>query len=94
VRFRSHVRAARAACGRSGGGKAARVPREEFAARSEHDGSKANDARITQTVIAMKGDLEKFRSSWRTWSTRVSRLSAHRAGKTTIAKAVRDPVFG
>src|SRR5258708_1151615 len=24
-------------------------------------GSKANDARITQTVIAMKGDLEKFR---------------------------------
>ena len=24
-------------------------------------GSKANDAGITQTVIAMKGDLEKFR---------------------------------
>src|SRR5712692_5848222 len=62
VRFRSHVAAARAAL-RSDQpvGKQLGFLAQELLREVNTMGSKANDARITQTVIAMKGDLEKFR---------------------------------
>jgi uncharacterized protein (TIGR00255 family) len=62
VRFRSHVSAARAALGSEQAvGKQLGFLAQELLREVNTMGSKANDARITHTVIAMKGDLEKFR---------------------------------
>jgi uncharacterized protein (TIGR00255 family) len=62
VRFRSHVAAARAALqSEQAVGKQLGFLAQELLREVNTMGSKANDARITQTVIAMKGDLEKFR---------------------------------
>ena len=62
VRFRSHVSAARAALRSDQAvGKQLGFLAQELLREVNTMGSKANDARITQTVIAMKGDLEKFR---------------------------------
>ncbi len=62
VRFRSHVSAARAALRADQAvGKQLGFLAQELLREVNTMGSKANDARITQTVIAMKGDLEKFR---------------------------------
>ena len=62
VRFRSHVAAARAALGSDQSvGKQLGFLAQELLREVNTMGSKANDARITQTVIAMKGELEKLR---------------------------------
>ena len=62
VRFRAHVAAARAALKSDQAvGKQLGFLAQEILREVNTMGSKANDARITQTVIAMKGDLEKFR---------------------------------
>ena len=62
VRFRSHVAAARGALqSEQAVGKQLGFLAQELLREVNTMGSKANDARITQTVIAMKGDLEKFR---------------------------------
>jgi uncharacterized protein (TIGR00255 family) len=62
VRFRAHVAAARAALkSEQAVGKQLGFLAQELLREVNTMGSKANDARITQTVIAMKGDLEKFR---------------------------------
>jgi uncharacterized protein (TIGR00255 family) len=62
VRFRSHVAAARAALASDQSvGKQLGFLAQELLREVNTMGSKANDARITQTVIAMKGELEKFR---------------------------------
>jgi uncharacterized protein (TIGR00255 family) len=62
VRFRAHVAAARAALRSDHAvGKQLGFLAQELLREVNTMGSKANDARITQTVIAMKGDLEKFR---------------------------------
>src|SRR5467141_972541 len=62
VRFRSHVSAARAALRSDQAvGKQLGFLAQELLREVNTMGSKANDAGITQTVIAMKGDLEKFR---------------------------------
>src|SRR6266496_4009731 len=62
VRFRSHVAAARAALASDQAvGKQLGFLAQELLREVNTMGSKANDARITHTVIAMKGDLEKFR---------------------------------
>jgi len=62
VRFRAHVAAARAALTADQAvGKQLGFLAQELVRETNTMGSKANDARITQTVIAMKGDLEKFR---------------------------------
>jgi uncharacterized protein (TIGR00255 family) len=62
VRFRAHVAAARAALKADQAvGKQLGFLAQELLREVNTMGSKANDARITQTVIAMKGDLEKFR---------------------------------
>jgi len=62
VRFRSHIAAARAALRADQAvGKQLGFLAQELLRETNTMGSKANDARITQTVIAMKGDLEKFR---------------------------------
>jgi uncharacterized protein (TIGR00255 family) len=62
VRFRAHVGAARAALASDQAvGKQLGFLAQELLREVNTMGSKANDARITQTVIAMKGDLEKFR---------------------------------
>ena len=62
VRFRAHVAAARAALKSDHPvGKQLGFIAQELLREVNTMGSKANDARITQTVIAMKGDLEKFR---------------------------------
>ena len=62
VRFRAHITAARAALGSDQAvGKQLGFLAQELLRETNTMGSKANDARITQTVIAMKGDLEKFR---------------------------------
>jgi len=64
VRFRTHVAACRAALRTDGGaavGKQLGFLGQELLREVNTMGSKANDAVITQTVIAMKGDLEKFR---------------------------------
>ena len=62
VRFRSHVAAARAALRSDQAvGKQLGFLAQELLREVNTMGSKANDARITQTVIGMKGDLEKFR---------------------------------
>lgn len=62
VRFRAHVSAARAALASDQAvGKQLGFLAQELLREVNTMGSKANDARITQTVILMKGDLEKFR---------------------------------
>jgi len=62
VRFRSHVAAARGALRSDQAvGKQLGFLAQELLREVNTMGSKANDARITHTVIAMKGDLEKFR---------------------------------
>jgi len=62
VRFRTHVAACRAALQSDGPiGKQLGFLGQELLREVNTMGSKANDAAITQTVIAMKGDLEKFR---------------------------------
>ena len=62
VRFRAHIAAARAALvSDQAVGKQLGFLAQELLRETNTMGSKANDARITQTVIAMKGDLEKFR---------------------------------
>ncbi len=62
VRFRAHIEAARAALKSDQPvGKQLGFLAQELLREVNTTGSKANDARITQTVIAMKGDLEKFR---------------------------------
>ena len=62
VRFRAHVAAARAALKADHAvGKQLGFLAQELLREVNTMGSKANDARITQTVIVMKGDLEKFR---------------------------------
>jgi uncharacterized protein (TIGR00255 family) len=62
VRFHAHVAAARAALRSDQAvGKQLGFLAQELLREVNTMGSKANDARITQTVIAMKGDLEKFR---------------------------------
>src|SRR5205814_2260538 len=62
VRFRAHVAAARAALASDHAvGKQLGFLAQELLREVNTMGSKANDARITQSVIAMKGDLEKFR---------------------------------
>ncbi|HJS42126.1 MAG TPA: YicC/YloC family endoribonuclease [Gemmatimonadales bacterium] len=62
VRFRSHTAAARAALeSKQPVGKQLGFLAQELLREVNTMGSKANDARITQTVIAMKGELEKLR---------------------------------
>jgi uncharacterized protein (TIGR00255 family) len=62
VRFRAHIVASRAALAADQAvGKQLGFLAQELLRETNTMGSKANDARITQTVIAMKGDLEKFR---------------------------------
>lgn len=62
VRFRTHVAACRAALKSDGPiGKQLGFLSQELLREVNTMGSKANDAVITQAVIAMKGDLEKFR---------------------------------
>jgi len=62
VRFRAHIAAARAALGSDHAvGKQLGFLAQELLREVNTMGSKANDARITQTVIAMKGELEKLR---------------------------------
>jgi uncharacterized protein (TIGR00255 family) len=62
VRFRTHVAACRTALIVPGAvGKQLGFLGQEMLREVNTMGSKANDAVITQTVIAMKGELEKFR---------------------------------
>lgn len=62
VRFRTHVAACRTALKSDGViGKQLGFLSQELLRETNTMGSKANDAVITQAVIAMKGDLEKFR---------------------------------
>ena len=62
VRLRAHVAACRAALGRDAAvGKELGFLGQELLREVNTIGSKANDAQITQTVIALKGELEKFR---------------------------------
>jgi len=62
VRFQTHLAAARAAlAGNSAVGKQLGFLAQELLREINTMGSKANDAAITQAVIAMKGELERFR---------------------------------
>src|SRR6266567_3258204 len=62
VRFRTHLAACRQALGSGDAvGKQLGFLAQELLREVNTMGSKANDAAITQTVIAMKGELEKFR---------------------------------
>ncbi|HSD33169.1 MAG TPA: YicC/YloC family endoribonuclease [Gemmatimonadales bacterium] len=63
VRFRTHLAAVRAALGEGDGavGKQLGFLAQELLREVNTMGSKANDAAITQAVIAMKGELERFR---------------------------------
>ncbi|MBA3258999.1 MAG: YicC family protein [Gemmatimonadales bacterium] len=62
VRFRAHVAAAREALGaRRPVGKQLGFLAQELGREVNTMGSKANDAEIAHEVIAMKGELEKFR---------------------------------
>jgi uncharacterized protein (TIGR00255 family) len=62
VRFRTHVAAVREALiGDRPVGKQLGFLAQELGREVNTMGSKANDAEITQAVIAMKGELEKFR---------------------------------
>src|SRR6266849_6641525 len=62
VRLRTHLAACRDALGQDGAvGKQLGFLAQELLREVNTIGSKANDAVITQTVIAMRGELEKFR---------------------------------
>lgn len=62
VRFRQHLVVCRAAlAGREPAGKQLGFLAQELGREVNTMGSKANDAMIQQEVIAMKGELEKFR---------------------------------
>jgi uncharacterized protein (TIGR00255 family) len=62
VRFRAHAAAVREAlAGERPAGKQLGFLAQELGREVNTIGSKANDAEITQHVIAMKGELEKFR---------------------------------
>ena len=62
VRFRAHVGAVRAAlAGDKPAGKQLGFLAQELGREVNTMGSKANDAEITHQVVAMKGELEKFR---------------------------------
>jgi uncharacterized protein (TIGR00255 family) len=62
VRLRTHLAACREALGSDGAvGKQLGFLAQELLREVNTIGSKANDAAITHTVIAMKGELEKFR---------------------------------
>ena len=62
VRFQAHVDACRAAlAGNAAAGKQLGFLAQELGREVNTIGSKANDAAITQQVILMKGELEKFR---------------------------------
>ena len=62
VRFRAHVDAARDALQSEGPvGKQLGFLAQELGREVNTMGSKGNDAEIIQQVIAMKGELEKFR---------------------------------
>jgi uncharacterized protein (TIGR00255 family) len=62
VRFRTHLAAARAALAAERAiGKQLGFLAQELGREVNTMGSKANDAEITQQVISMKGELEKFR---------------------------------
>ena len=62
VRFRTHLAACRQALASGDAvGKQLGFLAQELLREVNTMGSKANDAAITQTVIAMKGELEKFR---------------------------------
>jgi uncharacterized protein (TIGR00255 family) len=62
VRFRAHMAAARDALGGDRPvGKQLGFLAQELGREVNTMGSKANDAEIAQAVIAMKGELEKFR---------------------------------
>jgi uncharacterized protein (TIGR00255 family) len=62
VRFRSHVAAVRAALAADRpAGKQLGFLAQELGREVNTMGSKANDAEIAQEVVAMKGELEKFR---------------------------------
>ena len=62
VRLRTHVAACREALAKEGAvGKQLGFLAQEVLREVNTIGSKANDAAITQEVIAMKGELEKFR---------------------------------
>ena len=62
IRLRTHVAACQAALAGDGAvGKQLGFLAQELLREVNTMGSKANDAVITQTVIAMKGELEKFR---------------------------------
>src|SRR6266550_2483846 len=62
VRFRTHLAACRQALASDGAvGKQLGFLAQELLREVNTMGSKANDAAITQAVIGMKGELEKFR---------------------------------
>jgi uncharacterized protein (TIGR00255 family) len=62
VRFRTHVAACREALAGSGAvGKQLGFLAQELLREVNTMGSKANDATMTQAVIGMKGELERFR---------------------------------
>ena len=62
VRFRTHVAACREAlAGRGAVGKQLGFLAQELLREVNTMGSKANDATMTQAVIGMKGELERFR---------------------------------
>ena len=62
VRFETHLQAARAALAGTGAvGKQLGFLAQELLREINTMGSKANDAAITQAVIGMKGELERFR---------------------------------
>jgi uncharacterized protein (TIGR00255 family) len=62
VRFRTHLEACRQAlAGDGAAGKQLGFLAQELLRETNTMGSKANDALITQAVIVMKGELEKFR---------------------------------
>src|SRR5213082_3356278 len=62
VRLRTHLAACRTALATDGAvGKQLGFLAQELLREVNTIGSKANDAVIAQTVIAMKGELEKFR---------------------------------
>ncbi|MEO8201488.1 MAG: YicC/YloC family endoribonuclease [Gemmatimonadota bacterium] len=61
VRFRAHLAACRGALATVAPGKQLGFLAQELGREINTMGSKANDAVITQQVIQMKGELEKFR---------------------------------
>ncbi len=62
VRLRAHIQACRETlAGESAAGRTLAFFGQEMLREINTIGSKANDARITNTVVAMKGELEKYR---------------------------------